>query len=151
MLATPTEDEIENIPSSKNREFIRSLPKKKGKDFDKLFSGASAEAIDLLRKMLTFDPNKRITVEQALGHAYLKDLHYPEDEPSADPVSAFDFDFEMYDLNGDELKDLIYEEILLYHSEDAQKQYIENKKKYPNGMLGLNYADKLKKKKSKKK
>jgi serine/threonine protein kinase len=37
-------------------------------------------ALDLLKKMLTFDPFKRISIEDALAHPYLKDLHYPPDE-----------------------------------------------------------------------
>jgi serine/threonine protein kinase len=37
-------------------------------------------AIDLLRKLLTFDFTKRITVEEALKHPYLAELHFPEDE-----------------------------------------------------------------------
>lgn len=48
--------------------------------------------------MLEFDPNKRITVEEALSHPYLAELHCPDDEPTTEPVSAFDFDFEIYDL-----------------------------------------------------
>lgn len=37
-------------------------------------------AIDLLKKLLMFDPSKRITVEEALNHPYLQALHCPEDE-----------------------------------------------------------------------
>ena len=33
---------------------------------------SSAELIDLLDKLLTFDPNKRIGVNDALAHPYLK-------------------------------------------------------------------------------
>lgn len=40
----------------------------------------------------------------------MKELHYPDDEPIRDPVNAFDFDFEIYDMTGEELKELIYEE-----------------------------------------
>jgi len=69
--------------------------------------------------MLTYDPEDRITVVQALEHPYLKALHFPEDEPSTNPVSAFDFDFEKYSLSRDDLKDLIYEEIQLYHSDES--------------------------------
>jgi mitogen-activated protein kinase 1/3 len=36
--------------------------------------------------MLTFNPQKRITVEEALEHPYLADLHFEDDEPTADPV-----------------------------------------------------------------
>ena len=38
------------------------------------------KAIDLLKKLLTFDYKKRITVEEALSHPYLSELHFPEDE-----------------------------------------------------------------------
>jgi len=69
--------------------------------------------------MLTYDPADRITVVQALEHPYLAQLHFPEDEPSTQPVSAFDFDFEKYSLSREDLKDLIFEEIKLYHSDEA--------------------------------
>ena len=61
---------------------MRQLPKRKGADFNELFSGwSNPEAIDLLTKMLTFDPLKRIIVEEALAHPYMKNLHFEEDEP----------------------------------------------------------------------
>jgi mitogen-activated protein kinase 1/3 len=90
--------------------------------------------------MLTFDPSKRITVEEALEHPYLENLHVPEDEPTTEPLCAFDFDYEIYDLKKEEYKDQIYEEIMLYHSDDALKEYLSNKKKYPEGMLHLRFG-----------
>jgi len=69
--------------------------------------------------MLTFDPAKRITIDEALAHPYMAQLHFPDDEPVAEPVSPFDFDFEIYSLKKEDYKDLIYEEIMLYHSEEA--------------------------------
>jgi mitogen-activated protein kinase 1/3 len=36
--------------------------------------------------MLIFDPKKRITIDEALKHPYLKELHYPDDEPIREPV-----------------------------------------------------------------
>lgn len=64
--------------------------------------------------MITFDPNKRITVDEALSHPYLSALHCPGDEPTTDPVSAYDFDFEIYDLKREDYKELLYEEVMLY-------------------------------------
>jgi serine/threonine protein kinase len=37
-------------------------------------------ALDLLDKMLTFNPHKRISVEEALAHPYLEQYYDPEDE-----------------------------------------------------------------------
>lgn len=39
-----------------------------------------ALALDLLDRMLTFNPNKRITVEEALAHPYLEQYYDPTDE-----------------------------------------------------------------------
>ena len=69
--------------------------------------------------MLTYDPEDRITVKEALEHPYLKALHFPDDEPTTQNVSAYDFDFEKYSLSKEDFKDLIYDEILLYHSDEA--------------------------------
>ncbi len=51
--------------------------------FQKTFPDASPLALDLLDKMLQFDPRKRITVEQALKHPYLESLHDDAAEPAA--------------------------------------------------------------------
>ena len=73
--------------------FIKNLPKniKNGKNFSKLFPFAAPEAIDLLNKLLMFDPEKRITVTEALKHPYLADLHLEEDEPTREPLDFLDF------------------------------------------------------------
>lgn len=39
-------------------------------------------ALDFLGRMLTFNPNNRITVEEALGHPYLEQYFDPDDEVS---------------------------------------------------------------------
>jgi len=77
------------------------------------------DAIDLCKKMLEFDPEKRITIQGALEHPYMAKLHQEDDEPLGAPVCDFDFDFEMYSLKINEFKQLIYEESLLYHDAEA--------------------------------
>lgn len=39
----------------------------------------------MLTRMLAMDPSERITVEEALRHPYMADLHDPDDEPTALP------------------------------------------------------------------
>ena len=48
-----------------------------------MFPDASHLAIDLMEKMLQFNPERRITVEQALAHPYLAQMHDPASELSA--------------------------------------------------------------------
>jgi len=78
---TPSSEEIAAIPSEKVRAYVESLPFKKGTSLSELYPTASVAGIDLLDKMLAFDPKKRITVTQALSHPFLAELHDPDDEP----------------------------------------------------------------------
>jgi mitogen-activated protein kinase 7 len=53
-----------------------------GKPFEECFRFCeNAQAIDLLEKMLKFDPRKRLTVEECLQHPYMAELHQESDEP----------------------------------------------------------------------
>ena len=54
--------------------------------------------------MLKFNPSERISVDDALDHKFFESLHSEEDEPTTDIIDQFDFDFEIYDLDKDELK-----------------------------------------------
>ncbi len=55
-------------------------------------------------------------------------------------MSAFDFDFELYNLKKEDYKDLIFEEIMLYHDEAAVKQYYKDKQATPSGILFRKYG-----------
>lgn len=77
--------------------------------------------------MLVYNPDDRITIAQALEHPYLASLHFPDDEPTTEKVLGFDFDFEKYSLSTSEYKDIMYEEIMLYHSDEAALEYIKLK------------------------
>jgi len=44
-------------------------------------------ALDLLDRMLTFNPIQRITVEEALAHPYLEQYYDPSDEVSVFALS----------------------------------------------------------------
>ena len=50
-------------------------------------------------------------------------------------MSAFDFDFEKYSLSKEDFKDLMYEEIMLYHSDEAALAYVQAKEANPGGAL----------------
>ena len=73
--------------------------------------------------MLIFNPKKRISVEEALQHPFLKELYCPEDEPTRTPLNPLEFEFEHVNLNKEQIKDMIYEEILIYHFPDFKKEF----------------------------
>ena len=69
-----------------------------------------ATALDLLEKMLVFDPRKRINATESLAHEYVAPYHDPTDEPEAS--EKFDWSFNDADLPVDSWKVMMYSEIL---------------------------------------
>lgn len=65
------------------RNYLQSLPYKPKVAWTSLFPNADPRALDLLDKMLTFNPNRRIVVEDALAHPYLEQYYDPADEVSS--------------------------------------------------------------------
>lgn len=94
------------IKSRRAREYIRSLPFKKKIPFKVLFPKSNDLALDLLERLLAFNPAKRISVEDALRHPYLEPYHDPDDEPTAPPIPEgfFDFDKNKDALSKEQLK-----------------------------------------------
>lgn len=106
VLGTPTMEDYYGIKSRRAREYIRSLPFKKKIPWKAMFPKTSDLALDLLERLLAFNPVKRITVEDALKHPYLEPYHDPDDEPTADPIPEefFDFDKNKDNLTKEQLK-----------------------------------------------
>lgn len=116
VLGTPTLDEFYAITTRRSRDYIRALPFRKRRPFAQIFPNANPLAVDFLTKTLTFDPKKRITVEEALAHPYLEAYHDPDDEPVAPPLDPefFEFDLHKDDISREQLKELLYEEIMSF-------------------------------------
>jgi mitogen-activated protein kinase 7 len=81
LIGTPDIKEIEKISQTENTmNFLLSLSKRKRKNFEDFFAYEDKNAIDLLNKMLEFDPEKRISVDEALRHTYFKGFNFNCDE-----------------------------------------------------------------------
>jgi len=110
-LGTPNEEEILIVEDTKRFEYLKQLPKKPPVSMTEKFprlNDANPLSLDLLQKILVFNPAKRITVNQALQHPYFKDLHDPDDEPAAEIFVGPTYD---NIESPEELKELIYKEI----------------------------------------
>mmetsp|Transcript_24522 Transcript_24522/g.73195 ORF Transcript_24522/g.73195 Transcript_24522/m.73195 type:complete len:401 (+) Transcript_24522:101-1303(+) len=115
LLGSPDSQELSKIPNEKCRKFIKSLPNTHGKPFEEVFSTVAPNALSLLGTMLKWDPKSRITVEEAIQHQYLEQLHCPEDEPTCDPLDTSDFEFERRKITAAALREEIFREALYYY------------------------------------
>ncbi|GLU02452.1 hypothetical protein SLE2022_197020 [Rubroshorea leprosula] len=115
LLGTPTEADLEFVRNEDARRYIRQLPAHPRQPLATVFPNVPPLAIDLIDRMLTFDPTRRITVEEALAHPYLERLHDIADEPVC--REPFSFDFEQQPLGEEQIKDMIYKEALALNPE----------------------------------
>ncbi|KAI1714599.1 protein kinase domain-containing protein [Ditylenchus destructor] len=77
------------------------------------------DAVDLLNKILMLDPDKRISVEEALQHPYMKEYSMPDDEPTVD--RPFNIE-EENDIAKSVVnwKEIIWKEIQMYRARISQ-------------------------------
>jgi mitogen-activated protein kinase 7 len=125
-LGTPNEETLSRIGSPRAQEYVRNLPYMQKVSFQALFRNANPDALDLLDRMLAFDPSSRISVEEALEHRYLAIWHDASDEPSC-PVS-FDFQFEHVD-DVQDMRHMILDEVKRFRQlvrNPNQLQYANN-------------------------
>jgi serine/threonine protein kinase len=154
MIGSPSKEDVAQVESEKWKDWLRKLKKRPPSNLKEYFPKASDKALDLLQKLLVFNPNKRINIDDALLHPYLEGLHIEDDEPSRQPISPLEFEFEKHRLNGHQLKgnrptltpDLIYEEILLYHFQERlnwHNQMIKTGKGTLYGVLNSEHASNI--------
>ena len=82
------------------------MPVKAAQPLSARFPRASPAALKLLAKLLSFDPARRATAEEALTDPYFAGLHDPAREPVAEPISRREFEFEKRKLSVEEVRDL---------------------------------------------
>eukprot|EP01010_Urceolus_cornutus_P004060 NODE_610_length_1495_cov_345.562241_g457_i0.p1 GENE.NODE_610_length_1495_cov_345.562241_g457_i0~~NODE_610_length_1495_cov_345.562241_g457_i0.p1 ORF type:complete len:403 (-),score=61.78 NODE_610_length_1495_cov_345.562241_g457_i0:221-1429(-) len=115
VLGTPPPEAYAHLGSKEARGFIDRLPHRDAIPLSNLYPNASAEAIDLLTRMLAFNFHDRIETQDCLSHEYMKDLHNPADEPVADKLFIFEWEGEV--LNKTQMKEAIYAQVLKFHPE----------------------------------
>ncbi|KAK4510648.1 uncharacterized protein ATC70_005080 [Mucor velutinosus] len=125
ILGTPDEETLCRVGSERAQVYIRSLPRMPKIPFENLYPRANPMAIDLLNKLLEFDPSKRIDVDEALAHPYLSAYHDEDDEPTHS--STFDFSFEVVD-SIDEMRRMIAQEVMSFkaNKESSDPRYAGN-------------------------
>jgi serine/threonine protein kinase len=123
LLGSPSSAFISRVPEGGYRRMLESSSGVSPQPWSSVFPASTdATLIDLISKLLRFDPDERITVDQALGHPYLEELHDAEDE-SAYVASRFMFpeDEEKDSRDVRTYRDLLWREVISFSAQSSEK------------------------------
>mmetsp|Transcript_35908 Transcript_35908/g.82444 ORF Transcript_35908/g.82444 Transcript_35908/m.82444 type:complete len:374 (-) Transcript_35908:161-1282(-) len=115
IIGTPTEADLDWLPKKgPARSFVQRVPTCQKQPWKTVLPKVTEDGIDLIEKMLTFNPVKRPDVKGCISHKYFASLHMPDDEPTADkPV---DWAFDKFQPTKRLLQNYIYCECAKFHS-----------------------------------
>ncbi|XP_010549071.1 PREDICTED: mitogen-activated protein kinase 9 isoform X3 [Tarenaya hassleriana] len=136
-LGTPSHEAISRIRNEKARRYLGNMRRKPPIPFSQKFPNVNPLALRLLERLLAFDPKDRPTAEEALSDPYFYGLANVEREPSTQPIPKLEFEFERRKLTKEDVRELIYREILEYHPQMLQ-EYLRGGEQtsfmYPSGV-----------------
>ncbi|XP_019326406.1 PREDICTED: mitogen-activated protein kinase 15 [Aptenodytes forsteri] len=85
VIPAPSPEDILGMQSDYRSSVINRMSSRQRVTFEEILpSSTPLPALDLLKKLLVFNPDKRLTAEEALQHPYVKRFHCPAREPSLD-------------------------------------------------------------------
>lgn len=113
-LGTPKQEDTAFVKNAKAMRFLARLPISKGVKLSEALPDANPDALDLLDRMLVFNPEQRISVSEALQHPYLSSFYDTADLKDSAPFN-FDFDLPDDELTKDALVDLLFQDIQRFH------------------------------------
>lgn len=113
VIGTPDEnEELDSwLESEESRDYCRSFEKTEPVNLEKLYPGTEKQGLELIKKMLEFNPNKRITAAEALKDAYFDDIRLPEQESIKPPDNSAEEDLAFWSTEDDNEKQMTIEEL----------------------------------------
>jgi len=121
-LGTPTEAEQNWLPNNGSaRSFIKKCPITPKADWKQLLPSASEVAVEVIEKMVTFDPTQRISVPDTLRLRYFEELFDEEDMEIDTCTTKIDWSFDNFEPTKPLLQSYIYCECASFHPEIVER------------------------------
>ena len=120
ILGSPSDESLAFVTNSMAKKAIKELPNRPKQPFQEIFRDSNPSAVDLLERMLVFDPRERCTVKEALKHPYFKALHDANEEPESKEKFQISLEKKYRDVEipKEALQDEIYNDMLTLHPDE---------------------------------
>jgi len=127
VTGNPSKEDIDSIQSQFAAQMLQKIPDLPApRSYESMYPNSDADAIDMLQKLLMFNPEKRMTAEQALEHPYVSQFHVPEEEITYEKKIVIPID-DNKKLTVADYRDSLYTSIIKVNV-DAKKANRETKK-----------------------
>ncbi|XP_062622189.1 extracellular signal-regulated kinase 2-like isoform X2 [Saccostrea cucullata] len=121
-IPLPSKEDIDSIKSAYGASILEKATLKSKKSLEELLPDAPKDGIDLLKRLLLFNPDKRITADEALRHPYISRFHNAAEEISLnyDVVPPLSDDVQ---LTVEEYRNKLYEMIIQKKQERRRRRH----------------------------
>ncbi|KAH9523680.1 Mitogen-activated protein kinase 15 [Bulinus truncatus] len=128
-IPTPSRADIDSLKTFYGSSVLEKATATAGRNkrgFEELIPDAPPDGLDLMKKLLHFNPDKRITADEALRHPFVQKFHNPSSEISLnfDVVPPLSDDVQ---LTVDEYRSKLYEMIIQKKAERRRRRRAEAK------------------------
>ena len=121
VLGSPSPDDLSFITDQTALNYIKEYPTNyKGINFEQRFPYASKNALDLIKRMVTFNPFFRISIQDCLAHPFLEKVRKPVQEAAPNKSIIIELDSQDKEFTIKELKVILTKEIH-YFKEKKEK------------------------------
>lgn len=91
-MGTPNSGDLDFITDEKALAYLKSMPQYPKSNLSKIFHAASAEAISFIEGCLTFNPHKRLSIDECLAHPLFASIRNPSVEKIEQHKLIFEFE-----------------------------------------------------------
>lgn len=109
VLGSPNAQDISFVTDNQALDYLKLFQDIPKVNLALKFAGAGSDGIDLLKKLLEFNPFFRITIEKAMNHPFFYGLS--NDQPP-EPIQEILLEFEDKELDEKSLRDYLVNEII---------------------------------------
>ena len=120
VIGTPNEEDKSFVTDQKALDYLQAFPNREKIDLHTVYPGAGDEAIDLLHRILVFNPYFRVTIDECLEHPFFNKLRKEDKEQTS--TDSIHFDWEKEHLDKDRLRQHFTEEIVHFKKVREQRK-----------------------------